>query len=146
VAIWDWDCYAMCRNNYRIYHDPTTDKIVFMPHGLDQIFHNPDGSILPVMKGVVARAVLETREGRRRYYERMAMLLGNGFTSERMTRLVAERQGRIRPVLLELNPNAARKHDLAVARLQDQIHERIASVRQQLIQPPAHPVPASHFP
>ena len=146
VAIWDWDCYAMCRNNYRLYHDPTADKIVFMPHGLDQIFHNPEGSILPVMKGLVARSVLETPQGRRRYFERMAMLAEQRFTPERMTRQTAELQSRIRPVLLELNPNAARKHDQAVARLEQQVHQRIASVQQQLTHPPANPVPSSHFP
>jgi len=146
VMIWDWDCYAMCRNNYRVYHDPTADKIVFIPHGMDQMFHNPQGSILPAMKGLVARAVLETPEGRRRYFERLAMLAENHFTRERMTRQVAELQSRIRPVLLALNPNAARKHDQAVARLQQRIHQRIASVQQQLTHPPTEAVPSSHFP
>jgi hypothetical protein len=86
VAIWDWDCYAMCRNNYRIYHDPIADKIVFMPHGMDQIFHNPQGSILPEMKGLVARAVLETHEGRRQYFERMAIVATNPFTDDQAKR------------------------------------------------------------
>jgi len=146
VAIWDWDCYAMCRNNYRIYHDPIADKIVFMPHGMDQIFHNPQGSILPEMKGLVARAVLETHEGRRQYFERMAILATKLFTDDQMTRQVAELQSRIRPVLAALNPNAARKHDQAVTRLQQLIHQRIASVRQQLTHPPTEPVRSSHFP
>jgi spore coat protein H len=146
VAIWDWDCYAMCRNNYRVYHDPTADKIVFMPHGMDQIFHNPEGSILPVMRGLVARSVLETPEGRRRYFEQMATIAEKHLTPERMTRQMAELQRRIRPVLLELNPNAARKHDQAAARLQQRVHQRIESVQQQLTHPPASPVLSSHFP
>lgn len=146
VMIWDWDCYAMCRNNYRVYHDPAADKIVFMPHGMDQIFHNPRGSIFPEMKGLVAKAILEMPEGRRRYFERMARLIETLFTQEQMDRQVSELRRRIRPVLLDLNPNAARKHDQAVARLQTQIRQRIASVRQQLEQPPPKPVPSTHFP
>src|SRR5580765_5892348 len=92
VLIWDWDCYAMCRNNYHVYHDPTSDKLIFMPHGMDQIFDNPKGSILPVMKGLVARSLLETPEGRRLYFARMKLLSEKIFTKERMDQQVAELQ------------------------------------------------------
>jgi hypothetical protein len=146
VMIWDWDCYAMCRNNYRVYHDPGSDKIVFMPHGMDQIFDNPHGSILPVMKGMVAKGVLEIPEGRRLYFERMRTLSEKLFRSERMSQQVQALRGRIRPVLLDLNPNAARRHDQAVARLEQHIQQRIASVQDQLARPPIEPVPSTHFP
>jgi hypothetical protein len=146
VLIWDWDCYAMCRNNYRVYHDPSSDKIVFMPHGMDQIFDNPQGSILPVMKGLVARAVLETPEGRRLYFERMKSLAEAYFTDEIMTRQVAELRGRIRQELASQSTAAAERHDQAAARLERHIHQRIASVRRQLASPPSEPVSSTHFP
>ena len=146
VLIWDWDCYAMCRNNYHVYHDPTSDKLIFMPHGMDQIFDNPKGSILPVMKGLVARSLLETPEGRRLYFARMKLLSEKIFTKERMDQQVAELQERIGPVLTALNPNAASRHDRAVVRLQQRIHQRLESVRQQLGRPPLDPVTSSHFP
>jgi hypothetical protein len=146
VMIWDWDCYAICRNNYRVYHDPTSDKIVFMPHGMDQIFDNPKGSILPVMKGLTARAVLEVPEGRHRYFECMKILADHQFTSELMTKKVTELRNRIRPVLLGLNPRAAKKHDVAVARLEQHIQQRIESVQKQLMDPPTEPVASTHFP
>ena len=38
VMTWHWDGYCMKANNYRVYHDPSTDKIVFFPHGMDQMF------------------------------------------------------------------------------------------------------------
>jgi hypothetical protein len=63
-----------------------------------------------------------------------------------MSQQVAELQNRMRPVLVALNPNAARKHDQAVTRLQRHIRQRIASVQQQLPHPPAEPVPSAHFP
>jgi spore coat protein H len=146
VMIWDWDSYAMCRNNYRVYHDPTSDQIVFIPHGMDQIFDNPQGSVWPVMKGLVARAVLEIPEGRRRYFERMEVLADRQFTSALMTARVTGLRNRIRPVLLDLNPRAAKKHDQAVARLEERIQQRTASVQKQLTHPPTEPVASSHFP
>src|SRR2546425_591854 len=33
-----WDGYAIGGNNYRVFHDVSRDKMVFMPHGLDQLF------------------------------------------------------------------------------------------------------------
>src|SRR5258708_18713540 len=74
-----WDGYAMNRNNYRIFHDADTDRMVFMPHGMDQMFGvrriQPNMPILPMMKGPVARAVIwETPEGQRLYLERLARL------------------------------------------------------------------------
>ena len=43
-------------------------KMVFMPHGMDQMFYQPESSLFPELKGVVAKAVLETAEGRRRNF------------------------------------------------------------------------------
>ena len=36
-----WDGYCIGRNNFRVYHDRDTDKIVFFPHGMDQMFGDP---------------------------------------------------------------------------------------------------------
>src|SRR5207249_5809828 len=58
VMLWDWDGYALNKNNWRLYHDRTKDRMVFMPHGMDQMFWKPEGSILPRMQGLVAKAVL----------------------------------------------------------------------------------------
>ena len=46
VITWDWDGYPMNRNNYRIYHDPKRDKLVFIPSGMDQMYGNPGGPIM----------------------------------------------------------------------------------------------------
>lgn len=34
--LWDWDNYAQFQNNFRIYHDPGTDKWHYLPWGTDQ--------------------------------------------------------------------------------------------------------------
>ena len=50
--------------------DLESGRLVFLAHGLDQMFGvwrtRPDHSITPQMRGLVAKAVLQTAEGRRR--------------------------------------------------------------------------------
>jgi hypothetical protein len=91
------DSYSMNRNNYRLYHDPATDKIVFMPHGMDRVLGTHRGaldlSIVPPRLGLVARALLSTAEGRRRYVDRVAALLENVFRPDALCRRVRELDG-----------------------------------------------------
>lgn len=61
-----------------MFHDLSTGKMVFLPHGLDQMFGaghgSPDDSIQPGMAGLVARAAVSTPTGRKQYLERIASL------------------------------------------------------------------------
>jgi hypothetical protein len=68
-----WDSYDQNRNNYRIYHDPSTDKLVFIPHGMDLTYGGDRirNSLFPQMIGVAARAVMIAPEERRRHLERV---------------------------------------------------------------------------
>jgi spore coat protein H len=88
------DSYSLNRNNYRLYHDPESGKIVFMPHGMDRILgtHRAglDLSIVPPRLGLVARALLSTAEGRRRYVDRVAALQREVFRPEALCRRVGE--------------------------------------------------------
>jgi spore coat protein CotH len=38
VIVAHWDGYSLGRNNFRIFHDRGTDRMVFLPQGLDQTF------------------------------------------------------------------------------------------------------------
>jgi spore coat protein H len=88
------DSYSMNRNNYRLYHDPATDRIVFMPHGMDRVLgtHRAalDLSIVPPRLGLVARALLSTAEGRRRYVDRVAALFQDVFRPDALCRRARE--------------------------------------------------------
>jgi spore coat protein CotH len=53
-----WDGYAMGQNNYKLYHDPASNRFVFLPHGMDQMFWEPQGTIYPRMNGLVAACYL----------------------------------------------------------------------------------------
>ena len=61
--LWNWDGYSINHNNYRVFSDLDSGKMVFMPHGLDQMFWRPEGPIMPGGGGLVAQAVLGSREG-----------------------------------------------------------------------------------
>ena len=94
VMAWHWDGYGMKSNNYRIYHDPKTDKLVFIPHGMDQMFGVPwgdmRGAISPPMGALVSRALFEVPEMRKRDYRRVGELSSTIFTAEKMTKRIDE--------------------------------------------------------
>jgi len=119
-------------NNYRIYHDPESDRLVFMPHGLDQMFWRPDGSIRPPMNGLVARAVLQTSEGHRRYRARMSQLLTNVFHAEAITNHIYELAAKIQPVLAEGHFFAVSQHKQQVAVLCQRIVQRAGTIQQKI--------------
>ena len=139
-----WDGYGMNRNNYRLFHDLEKDRMVFMPHGLDQMFgwgrSSPNSSIDPPMNGLVARAVATTQEGRRRYFERLAALRTNVFLEEKLTSRVRELSHKIRPTLAAYAPELAAEHDAHVENLCQRITARAQSVTAQLAAP-KEPIP-----
>src|SRR6185436_2424762 len=79
ILVGHWDGYGIHTNNYRLYHDPGSDKMIFITHGLDWAFRRPNLSIRPPLKSIVGRAVLETDEGRRLFRERIGTLFTNVF-------------------------------------------------------------------
>jgi hypothetical protein len=59
-----WDGYTANHNNYRLYHDPSSDSFVFIPDGMDQLFQDPNYSIMPqaVLSGRFSRSGVD-RDG-----------------------------------------------------------------------------------
>ena len=137
VMLAHWDGYSLNRNNYRVFHDLSSGKLVFLPHGLDQMFgvwrSRPEGPILPQMRGLVARAALQVPEGRQKYLARMSQLSTNVFRLEALTNRVNELAAKVRPALAP-NRQELLRQERAVAGLQDRIIRRVASVREQLSQ------------
>lgn len=139
VLMCDWDGYALNQNNYRIYHDPASDKICFIPHGLDQMFgvmrEGTDMTIYPRMKGLVARSLLQTPQGRQRYRDRLAQLMTDVYQVPVITNRVWQLAARLRPALAEGGPGAVRSHEQAVRAFCDRIVARAHNVREQLARP-----------
>ena len=137
-----WDGYAIGGNNSRVCHEVSRDKLVFIPHGLDQLFgvsSSPTLSITPMWKGFVAKRLFETPEGRRRYLARVEQLATNEFRSEVWHTRVEKLAARLRPALAgraELRDG----FEGAVAALKSRMVMRAKSVAQQ-IQNPKLPAP-----
>lgn len=131
-----WDGYAMNRNNYRLFHDRERDRMVFLPHGLDQMFgvhrSSPTSPILPAMQGLVANAVLTLPGAPERLRERIAALRSEVFLPERLTNRVQALSRRLRPTLAAYAPEWAEAHDVHVAALCRRIVARAASISAQL--------------
>jgi spore coat protein H len=151
------DSYSMNRNNYRIYHDPATDKMVFMPHGMDRVLgtHRSalDLPVVPPVLGVVARAVLSTPEGRRRHVERVGILFTNFFDPDQLCRRVREIDARITGIKTNQPPDQrfdrrpGRRASDDADNLCARISERAVEVRRQLAHPEflLVPAPATKF-
>jgi len=136
VILCNSDGYAMNRNNYRIYHDPVLDRLVFMPHGLDQMLGtfrcDTSMPIFPFVQGMVAQAVLQSPEGRTLYRQRLTELVARHFHIEELTNRVQKLAARLRPILAERGSGRGANFDYAVTDLQKRIVERAESLREQL--------------
>ena len=131
VITWDWDGYPMNRNNYRIYHDKDRDKVVFIPSGMDQMFGNPGGPLIPGFQGLVARAVIETPEGKKRYLAKMAEI-NKSIQPEAYAKRLTELQARVQPALTSIDKGAGNDYPNQVNRLREAIRQRSKSIEQQL--------------
>ena len=130
-----WDGYWINKNNYRIYNDIATGRMVMFPHGLDNMFQQPAWSWRPTMSGLLTRAVLLTGEGQRRYRERISSMLTNEFRVEVLTNRLNEVAARLRPSLAKRDPEWEQNVDALrgriVARLQS-VSEQLAALSQPL--------------
>ena len=138
MLTWHWDGYVLKKNNYRVYHDPDSDKLVFFPHGMDQMFWE-NGPVVPraqQAEGLVARAILETAEGRKLYREHAALMVTNIFTAERLTNHINQLQSRLRPALEAIGKNDHLNHDSAVENLRNAVQQRARMAPRKLFEPP----------
>jgi spore coat protein H len=97
IILCHWDGYCLARNNYRMYHDPSTDKLAFLPAGMDQLFSKADMPLMPDMAGEVARAVMEVPAGRRLYTETIKTLATSHLDPDQLGQLLDELLSALRP-------------------------------------------------
>jgi spore coat protein CotH len=132
IIMSDWDGYPMKPNNYRIYHDPERDKIIFIPSGMDQMFGDINWSILPGFNAIVARAVIDTPEGRKRYIARFREIMQNCYKPDELIKKLDEAEKRVQPALAAVDAGAGRDYKHHVNRLRVAIRERAKIVESQL--------------
>jgi len=136
-----WDGYCNSRNNFRIYHDMDTDRMVFLPHGMDQMFTDPNYPLQrPTYNGLVAQAIIKTPQGRHRYRERLRGLIPAVFKVEALTNRVNELAAQIRPALAVYDTNAAREFDGQAATVRTRLVQRGATLEKFLHSPEPKPI------
>lgn len=102
-----WDGYCQQRNNYRIYFDPKSKKAVFIPHGMDQMFGDPNYPILHVPQALVASEVMKNPAWRVRYRERINEMMPLFVPATKFHQRIDELVKRIQPVIAAWNKQAA---------------------------------------
>lgn len=126
-----WDGYAIHTNNYRIYHDPKSDRFVFITHGIDWAFRRPGVRITPPpLKSIVGRAVFTTPQGRKLYDERIGTLFTNVFRLPVITNRMEHALEKIRRAKLPETRMA--NLERRAAWLREQILARSTNVAKQL--------------
>ena len=129
----NWDGYAMYTNNYRVYHDPATDRITFIPHGMDQTFTRVTMPVVPVRwSGPLARQFMETRQGQELFYRHIKVLFANTYDAEAMAKRVDVLAARVRPMLAERSEALALQYDRLTTALRSRILQRAEFLAPQL--------------
>lgn len=132
VIVAHWDGYSLNRNNFRIFHDKSTDRMVFLPQGLDQTFQRKNITAMPEMSGLVANAVLEVPEFRERFRVRESQLLTNTFQTDPWVKRLREIAGQVRRELEVSDPSAATSYVSRAASFRRRIQQRLDGLRTEL--------------
>lgn len=128
----DWDGYPSKCNNYRLYHNPKTDKITFIPSGMDQMFGDTNWPIEPGWGGTVARALMETKEGKKRYRARLREIMEKVYNPAELIKRLDELEAVVKPALTAVDAGAGRDYKNQVNRLRFAIKERARVVNEQI--------------
>ncbi len=126
-----WDGYTWNKNNYRIYFNPTDSKAYFLPHGMDQMFGDPNASVLDMPGPIVSSTVMQNPEWRARYRNRLKELLPLFDPPTKLQGRVDFLQRRLRPVLKAIDPQLALDHAERVREFKDRLAARAESLKQQ---------------
>lgn len=132
TLLWHWDGYTLHRNNFRVFHDRTADRMVFLPHGMDQMVSRADAPLVPRAEGAVAKAVLEVPELKERYWWRVAEIATNHILGNAITTRIRQVAKDLEVVMEQTDPAAVRGQRRRTESLCRRFVQRAASVEAQL--------------
>lgn len=132
TMLWHWDGYTMARNNFRVFHDREMNRMVFLPHGMDQTLSEPKGSVMPNTQGSVARAIMETSEGRQLYRARVAEIATNLFIIDAITNRIFEVSERVEAAIGRSNLDDEVNFHQNALRLARRFQSRARNIHRQL--------------
>jgi len=131
------DGYCLARNNFRLYLNLDSGRMMFMPQGMDQLLGAIELPWIPQMAGLVARAVIETPQGKSRYTEEFRSLFKTLFKPEVLAHRVDQLTESLRPGLSATEFENVRAQALL---LKDRIIARAHNLELQLTQLPLPPL------
>ena len=127
----DWDGYVRNRNNYRVYV-PTGGKAVFIPHGMDQMFLNPGEGLWHGWGGLVARALLDTPEGKAKTLEKLKEMTDKHFTPDKLNPRIDLWVKRAKEALATQNKDWANQFEGEARNEKNRLKERYDYVKREL--------------
>ena len=128
----DWDGYNRNRNNYRVFF-PKGGKAVFITHGMDQLWQNPEEGLWPGWGGMVAQAVLGHPEGKEKTIAVLNQSIQKHFTRSKLFNWIDA----LYPKTLEAlkasgHPEWAAGFEGSVRDLKERLTKRVGYVRNEL--------------
>jgi hypothetical protein len=138
MIVANWDGYVFQQNNYRIYHDPASGRMSLIPHDLDNTLSEFGISLMPPRKAILTSALLETRQQREAFRERVGALLPKVFDPEKLRERIRISVAR---VIQGAGPEQAAVIERQAALMETRVQERWNHLRDELAgKHPAEPV------
>ncbi len=131
------DGYELNRNNYRIYHDPVTDRFTFITHGQDFAFGNPGLSIHPPGNSLLVRALWSAPGIPERYRQRVETLFRDALRPNTITNRIQSALANLRTVAI--GPAEKREIEIQANAFSGRVLDRLQQIEQQLNAEPRHP-------
>jgi len=135
-----WDGYTSGVNNYRLLFPPHAGPAVFLPHGADQLFGDPDASILDPPRGLVAAAVMGEPAWRAAWRERVRESLPLFDPPDGLVARVRALRDRLAVPLAAIDPALDAAHAARCDELVERLRARAAALRIQAHAPDPPPV------
>jgi hypothetical protein len=118
-----WDGYSLNRNNYRLWF-PAAGRGIFLPHGMDQLFGDPEAGVFDHASPLVAAAVMQDDRWRDRYREKLGDLVRVVRPVDRWLGEVDACHDRIQAILADVDTEAAAAHRDRVAEFKERLVQR----------------------
>ena len=126
------DGYDFFRNNYRLYQDPKTKLISFIPHGMDEPFKESDFAIQRGPESIVGRAFTGCAEGRELYRTRVAELYEKMMKSRDWPAQIGDAGAKVLAVVAKRDAGLAKELRGKQEELREIVARRIAFVGKAL--------------
>jgi hypothetical protein len=133
-----WDGYSFNSNNYRLFFEPTK-KAVFLAHGMDQCFGDPNASVLDAPRAMLAASVMKNPEWRKQYRKEIARLLPQ-FDPVKLEKKLEPVEARIQKSLREISPEAAAEQLAHANGFLERLRGRATSLVAQSTAPEPRPL------